>query len=266
MSLPLSVFIIAKNEADRIPHTIRSVRDWVDEVIVIDSGSADDTVKVSESLGARTVFRAWEGYGPQKVYGESLCRNRWLLNLDADEEITPELASEIRALFEKGEPDIKGYFLRIMMLFSHESKLPAFGAGTKQLRLYHRDHAGFKDAYVHDSVVMKKGGETAILNAPVNHRCFRDHFHTIEKMNRFTTMQAEDLAKKGRDPMAIEILLTPAAAFLKSYFLRRYFAYGLDGFIQSVIYAFGRTLRLAKARELKRKQTTSARKENAHES
>lgn len=252
--LPISVFIIAKDEADRIPYTINSVRNWVDEVIVIDSGSMDDTVNVAESLGARTVFHAWQGYGPQKVFGETLCKNNWLLNLDADEEITPELKTEIQDLFANGEPAIKGFYLRIMMLFSHEAALPAFGAGTRQLRLYHKDHAGFKSEYVHDSVVMKDNGPSSILNAPVAHRCFRDHFHTVEKMNRFTSMQAEDLVKKERRPGAIEILFTPPVAFLKCYFLRRYFAYGLDGFIQSVIYAFGRTLRLAKARELNRKK------------
>ena len=86
--LPLSVFIIAVNEADRIALTINSVRDWADEVIVIDSGSTDDTVAVAESHGARVVFNEWNGYGPQKVFGETLCRNDWLLNLDADEEVT----------------------------------------------------------------------------------------------------------------------------------------------------------------------------------
>jgi len=71
--LPISVFIIAKDEADRIPYAIKSVRDWVSEVIVIDSGSEDETVAVSEALGARVLFHSWEGYGPQKVYGETLC-------------------------------------------------------------------------------------------------------------------------------------------------------------------------------------------------
>ena len=108
-SCPISVFIIAQDEADRIPLTIRSVIDWVDEVLVIDSGSSDDTVAVSEKLGAMVVFNAWKGYGPQKVYGEKLCKNDWVLNLDADEEITDALRDEIIALFESGEPKEKVY-------------------------------------------------------------------------------------------------------------------------------------------------------------
>src|SRR5437764_957280 len=96
-TLPISAFIIACNEADRIGRAIASVRGWVDEIIVIDSGSSDDTVKVAQSLGARVLTHAWPGYGLQKRFGEEQCKNRWLLNLDADEEVTPELAQEIQA-------------------------------------------------------------------------------------------------------------------------------------------------------------------------
>lgn len=248
-TLPISTFIIAKNEEDRISYTIKSVRDWVDEVIVIDSGSTDNTVTVSEELGARVVFHKWEGYGPQKKYGETLCRNSWLLNLDADEEISAELANEIKELFKAGEPEIKGYIFRIMLLYRFQKKLPFIGAGTKQLRLYNRDYAGFKDAYVHDSVVMKFG-EARLLKNPVIHRCFRSHSHNIEKINFYSTMQAQDFFNRGRNPSTLLIIFTPVIAFFKSYFFRRYIFYGLDGFIYSWNYAFARLLRLAKAREL----------------
>lgn len=249
-ALPLSVFIIAKNEADRIAYTLRSVRDFADEVIVIDSGSDDDTVRVAESLGARVVFNAWHGYGPQKKFGESLCCNRWLLNLDADEELSPALTAEIKTLFATGEPPHAGYRLRIMQLFRFQKTLPKFGAGVTQLRLYDKTKAGFKDSAVHDSVVMHEAADTPLLTHPVVHRSFRSYAHAVEKINFYTSMQAEDLFKKGRNPSRVVILLMPLLSFLKCYFIRRYFAYGIDGVIQSFIYAFARTLRVAKAREL----------------
>ncbi|MBL0318754.1 MAG: glycosyltransferase family 2 protein [Alphaproteobacteria bacterium] len=248
--LPISVFIIAKNEADRISHTIKSVRDWVDEVIVIDSGSSDETIVVSETLGARTVWNAWQGYGPQKVFGESLCKNDWLLNLDADEEVSSELAEEVQSLFKAGEPDRKGYILKIKALYRFQKTLPKWAPGTRQLRLYHKKYAGFKDSTVHDSVVMKNNQETKELDGVVIHRCFRSYTHATEKINFYTSMQAEDLFKRGVRFSSAFLIITPFISFFKCYFLRKYFLYGVDGFIQSCIYAFNRLLRLAKLREL----------------
>jgi len=245
--LPVSVFIIARNEADRIPLTIRSVRDWVDEVIVIDSGSEDDTVRVAESLGVRAVFNEWRGYGPQKVFGESLCRNDWLLNLDADEEISPELARNIQTLFQDG-PDRSAYRLRILPLHSFQSRGHAWTATHHPVRLYRKSRAGFKDSPVHDSVVVREG-RTGTLRGLVNHRSFRSLSHHVEKVNSYSSAQAEDLFAKGRNPSAIALVLVPPLAFLKQYLLRREFVNGVDGVIISYMYAFQRFIRLAKARE-----------------
>ena len=245
--LPLSVFIIAQNEADRIPLTIRSVRDWADEVIVIDSGSTDDTVKTAENLGARVLFNEWRGYGPQKVFGESLCRNDWILNLDADEEITPELAAEIRALFA-GEPPCSAYRLHILPIHSFQDTGHRWTATQKPVRLYRRSMAGFKDSTVHDSVVVREG-RTGALKGMVNHRSFRSLAHHVEKVNSYSSAQAEDLYRRGRRPSGPELVLVPVLAFLKQYLLRREFVNGIDGVVISYMFAFQRFIRLAKARE-----------------
>jgi glycosyltransferase involved in cell wall biosynthesis len=245
--LPISVFIIAQNEADRIPLTIRSALDWVDEVIVIDSGSTDDTVKVAESLGAAVTFNEWKGYGPQKVFGETLCRNDWILNLDADEEITPELAIEIQTLFA-GEPPCSAYRLHILPLHSFQDKGHKWTATQKPVRLYRKSQAGFKDSTVHDSVVVR-GGDTGFLKGMVNHRSFRSLAHHVEKVNSYSSAQAIDLHRRGRNPSRIELVVVPVFAFLKQYLLRREFVNGIDGVIISYMYAFQRFIRLAKTRE-----------------
>lgn len=245
--LPISVFIIALNEADRIPLTIRSVRDWVDEVIVIDSGSQDDTIKVSEFLGASATFNEWKGYGPQKVYGETLCRNDWILNLDADEEITPELEREIRDLFS-GEPPCTAYRLHILPLHSFQDKGHKWTATQKPVRLYRKSMAGFKDSTVHDSVVVHSGA-TGALKGMVNHRSFRSLAHHVDKLNSYSSDQAVDLHRRGRNPTRIELVVVPVFAFFKQYILRREFVNGIDGVIISYMYAFQRFIRLAKARE-----------------
>lgn len=250
--LPVSVFIIARNEADRIPLTIRSVRDWADEVIVIDSGSADDTVEVAESLGARVVFNEWRGYGPQKVFGEGLCRNDWLLNLDADEEVSPDLARNIRALLQ-GTPDCAAYRLPILPLYSFQIRGHAWTATHKPVRLYRKSAAGFKDSPVYDSVVVREG-RTGTLRGMVNHRSFRSLAHHVDKVNSYSSAQAEELFKRGRNPSAVELLLVPPLAFLKQLVLRREFVNGVDGVIISYMYAFQRFIRLAKTRERHREE------------
>jgi glycosyltransferase involved in cell wall biosynthesis len=249
--LPISVFIIAKDEADRIGLTINSVKDWVDEIIVIDSGSQDDTVAVSESLGARVVFNAWRGYGPQKVFGEGLCRNDWLLNLDADEEITPELAAEIRALFQNGQPGDVAYTLPILPLYPFQESGHHWTAFHHPVRLYRKTFAGFKDSPVHDSVVVHEG-RVGGLKGMVNHRSFRSLSHHVKKANEVSSLRAQDLFMKNRKPSAFSLLAIPFLAFLKSYFLRREFVNGIDGIVVSHMYAFQRFIRLAKARELHR--------------
>lgn len=251
--LPISVFIIAKDEADRIEKPIRSVIDWVDQVIVVDSGSEDDTVEVAKSLGAETTFHAWEGYGQQKIFAEGLCAHDWILNLDADEEVTPELANIIKKLFEKGEPKHAAFRLRWQMLFPGEEKPKALAPKYGFIRLYNKQHAGFRNSSVHDSVEIHQGtvGEVGGI---VLHRCFRGLEHWTRKINYYSTMQAEDYIAKGRKPYALRIILEPFLSFLKSYFLRRYFLYGVDGFVASVQYGYARMLRIAKARELMRCQ------------
>jgi glycosyltransferase involved in cell wall biosynthesis len=248
--LPVSVFIIAKNEADRIGIAIRSVSGWVDEVIVIDSGSTDDTVAVSQSLGARVLYHEWPGYGLQKRFGEDQCRNRWLLNIDADEEITPALAEEIKALFRQGEPPLAGYSLRIRDLLPGETVLAPLAHTNYAVRLYNREKARFSDSPVHDTVQIATDA-TRLLDAPVLHRSFRSLAHALDKMNFYSGMQAQNLARKGLAFPMLRLICEFPVAFLKDYILRGYIFRGRRGFVNSVLYGFARFVRIAKYLENK---------------
>jgi glycosyltransferase involved in cell wall biosynthesis len=245
--LPISVFIIALNEADRLPRAIHSVRDWVDEVHVIDSGSDDDTLKVGAALGAKTHFRAWNGYGPQKVYAEGLCRNDWLLNLDADEEISPRLRDEILAVFA-ASPKHSAYTLPILPLYNFQERAHSLTVHHHPVRLYRKSCGGFKDSPVHDSVVVQDG-TTGRLHGMVNHRSFRSLSHHLDKVNVYSSAQAEDRFAAGREPSFLSLLLITPLSFLKSLILRREILNGIDGVVVSYMYAFQRFIRLAKTRE-----------------
>lgn len=246
--VPVSVFIIARDEADRIATTIRSVRDWADEIVVVDSGSRDDTVAVSQALGAATHFRAWTGYGPQKIFAEGLCRNTWLLNLDADEEATPQLGAAIAALFAQGEPPCSGYLIRLVELYGPDARDRPWLPKVLRLRFYRKDRAGFRDSAVHDSVVVRDG-TTGRTDGLILHRSFRSCRHRLEKMNDYSDAQADDLFRAGRKPSALALLTVLPFAFLKAYFVRRAFVHGVEGITASWMYAFHRFLRQAKARE-----------------
>ncbi len=251
--LPLSVFLITKNEADRLPSAITSVQSLADEVVVVDSGSSDATIAVAESLGARVLFHPWRGYGPQKVFAEQQCRNDWVLNLDADEAVSPELATEIAALFTAGEPAHAAYTVPILPIYPTQRTGHPWTAFHHPIRLYDRRRAGFKDHPVHDSVVVKEG-TVGHLKGMVLHRSFRSLTHHVTKINETTTWRAEVLYRQGRRPSGWLLFLLPFFAFWKSFLLRREFANGTTGIIISHMYAIQRFLRLAKAWELSERQ------------
>ncbi len=120
--LALSCFIISKNEADRIAQTIRSVASWVDEVIVVDSESTDATVHVATTEGCRVITQPWLGFGPQKRFAEDQCRHPWVLNLDADEVVTPALREEIIAAFANGDPAEIAYAIPLDLVYPGEER------------------------------------------------------------------------------------------------------------------------------------------------
>lgn len=244
----LSVFIITKNEEDRLPTALASLGDIADEVLVIDSGSTDRTCEIAEQSGARVLHRDWTGYGEQKVFGEQHCQHDWLLNIDADEALDERLQAEIRELLASGRIDEhQAYRLIVTPVYNEKSN--RFTSYQRPVRLYHRAHAGFSDSPVHDSVLVRDG-KVATLKGQLLHRTFRSISHHLEKLNQYSSDQARDRFNKGRCPGALALLLTLPANFLKYYLLRRNFLLGIDGFIISCINAYWRFIRLAKTREL----------------
>lgn len=248
--LPISCFIIAKNEADRIGRTIESVRDWVDEIIVVDSGSTDSTVSLCESLGCRVLYHHWQGYGLQKRFGEEQCRNIWLLNLDADEVVTPALADEIAAQFAQGEPSFSAYYLKVRDLLPGEKRLAPLAHTNTCLRLYDKRKGRFSESTVHDSVMMEEG-KTCVLQAPVLHYSFRSLSHMLEKIRSYSSAQADDLKAKRLKFPYLRLIIEMPFGFFKMLLLRGYILRGPRGFVYSAVYGYGRWLRVVKYLRMK---------------
>jgi glycosyltransferase involved in cell wall biosynthesis len=244
--LPLSIFLIAKNEADRIGATLAALKGLSDDMVVVDSGSTDDTVAVAEAHGARVLFNAWPGYGLQKRFGEEQCRHDWLLNLDADEVMPPEMVAEIRALFAAGAPEPAGYRLRIAEVFPGEAAPSRFAYALSPVRLYHKSVGRYSPSPVHDRVEMAKGAPVKALKGTIAHYSVRSLGDQIAKLNAYTTMQADDLIARGEPISRLRLAFEFPANFLKAYFGRRHVLRGTYGFMTAMNHAFYRYLRAAK--------------------
>ena len=250
--LPISVFIITKNEADRIAQVINAVKKIANEILVIDSGSSDETCKIAAGAGAKVLFNKWQGYGQQKKFGESKCINKWILNIDADEEISPELEVEIKEIFsQRISKNVAGFRVKIVNKFRFETQPQKWAYYYNQLRLYNKDLAGFKNSSVHDSVEVRSAKcEILQLKNIIFHQSFRSYSHWIEKLNSYSQMQAQDSFAKGKNPSLLKVFFTPLFTFFKAYFVRRYFIYGFNGIIYSSLFAFSRFAKAIKTREL----------------
>ncbi|MCC8398543.1 MAG: glycosyltransferase family 2 protein [Rickettsia endosymbiont of Labidopullus appendiculatus] len=256
--LKISAFIITKNESARVARAINSVKDIVEELIVVDSGSTDNTVQIARNLGAKVIFNEWDGYVKQKTFGENLCQNDWILNIDADEELSKELQDEIEFIFASNIQDnYLAYRTKIVILHRNDHKVRRFAPYNKCIRLYNRKYSSFSNnsnTTTHDSVLFNPNinSENKIydLNGTIYHRSGTSITQLITKANFYSSEQAEDLVKLGRNPSKIRIATESIFYFLKSFFIRRYWVFGFDGFVDSMIFAFARFIRLAKAREI----------------
>ncbi len=257
-TIMISAFIIAKNEEKRIEKAISSIKDIVDEIIVIDSGSTDNTVKLAKSLGAKVVYNEWPGYVKQKSFGEGLCKHDWILNIDADEELSPELKTEISKIFvSKSEEQYKAYRINFVIMHRKDKHPRTFAPSNSFIRLYRRDFASFKNSIefsTRDAVTlnddMKEQGNVFQLSGPAYHYSGVSIEQLVNKANFYSSEQAKDMLLNGRKPTKARVYAEFLIYFFKAFFIRRYFIFGYHGFVDSLIFAFARFLRLSKAREL----------------
>lgn len=250
----ISTFIIARNEADRIGETIRAVARISDEVVVVDSGSTDDTGGVARAAGARIVSNPWPGYGLQKRFGEDQCRNDWVLNLDADEVVPEALAREIETLLATpGGPPRDAYRLGIAEIFPGEARPHRWAYTLWPVRLYRRSRGRYSASPVHDRVALQPGVRPGRLRNVVHHFSVRSLGDQIAKLNRYSDQQADDLAARGVVIPAWRVYAELPAAFLKAYVGRRHGLRGTYGFLTAMNYAIARHLRLAKHYERRRR-------------
>lgn len=251
MPLSLSVIIITKNEADNIEHCLNAVQ-WADEIIVVDSGSTDDTLAICRRYTQRVYSTDdWPGYGPQKNRALAYATSDWVLSIDADEIVTPELADEIKALLSQKLP-IPYSVYAIPRRSEYCGRVLYHGDWGADYcrRLFKRGTIQFKPIPVHESLLFE--GQPGKLNGILLHKTYRDLHEMLSKLNEYTTLSARHHAKQGKKGSLRKAILHGLWTFFRNYFIRRGFLDGAEGFICAVSCAENSYYRYLKLRQAKR--------------
>jgi glycosyltransferase involved in cell wall biosynthesis len=257
----LSIFIIAKNEADRIGPTIEAVRDLSDDIVVVDSGSTDGTQSLASRLGARVLHNDWPGYGPQKRFAEDQCKHLWLLNIDADEVVPADLAAEIRQTLTPAPDSLDGFAVRIAEIFPGEGAPHPLAYALAPVRLYRKDKGRYVNSPVHDRVAFDTTPRLGRLDGIIHHFSVRSIGDQLAKLNDYTSQQAQDLARRGDHVPTWRLFVEFPLSFFKAYVMRRHAVRGIYGFMTSMNYAFYRWLRVAKDVERRMLEKAARKKE-----
>ena len=239
----LSVIIITKNEEANIRACMESVA-WADEIVVVDSGSSDDTVNICKSMGAQVHITAdWPGFGIQKNRALSHATCEWVLSLDADERVTPDLRFEIETALTVPHghdafrmPRLSSFCGRYMR---HSGWYPDFVT-----RLFHRGAARFSDDLVHESLIVN--GSVGKLRQCLLHETFHDLEELLTKINHYSTAGALMLSEKNKTASLKKAVSHAAWAFFRTYIIRAGFLDGREGFMLAVSTAESAYYRYAK--------------------
>jgi len=243
----ISVTIITLNEEQNIGNCLDSL-DFADEIIVVDSGSIDKTEEICLAYPkVRFMHHTWEGYGRQKNFAAEQAANDWVFNIDADERVTPELcksvtlidASEATAFRMARENYFGGRWIRYCGWYPNYST-----------RLYHRRQCSFIERSVHES--LKCSGKVGTLQGNLKHFTYSGITDYLARMNRYSSLAADEVVKEGKKPGVAAIMLKPLFTFFKMYVAKRGFLEGFQGLQLSFLYAVYTFAKYAKARELLR--------------
>jgi glycosyltransferase involved in cell wall biosynthesis len=236
----LSAIIIVKNEATNIAACLDALA-FCDERVVVDSGSTDDTIALATGRGARVVAHEWKGYGPQKNIALSLAKGDWVLSIDADERVSPELAREIQAIIASPRHD--GYEIRRVSRFLGRDMGLRFPDYV--LRLFRRGRARFSDDLVHERVVCD--GSVGRVETPLQHDAVTRLEQAIDRIDRYSTASAQMLIESGRRVSFMSGIGHGLWTFIRVYVLRLGFLDGKEGFLLAVANAEGSYYRYMKA-------------------
>ena len=228
--MKITAAIITFNEAENIRDACESVA-WADEIVVVDSQSTDTTRDIAAACGARVINRPWPGFAMQKQFATDEAANEWVLSLDADERVSPELKTSIQKLSGQNAEQLAGGYLIPRRSFYMGRWIRGGGwYPDRQLRLFKKSQARWEGPHIHESVKMNPGARVAVLSGDLLHYPARDAaYHHQMIGERYAPLGARQMFDAGRRTSAVRIATAAPAAFLRGYVLKGGFRDGLAG-------------------------------------
>ena len=250
--LPITVAIISRNAAAVIQACLESVG-FADDIVMVDSGSVDETIEIARRFGARILHHEWQGFGLQKQFAVSQARHDWVLCVDTDERVTPALAQSLRTVF--ANPMYKAYEMPRCNRFMGRWLRHGEGYPDLSMRFFDRRFADWSDDAVHEKVMTSEA--VGRLAGDLLHESAQDLGAYLSKQNRYTTVQAETLFAQGKRSSVIQVVSSPLARFGKFYFFRLGFLDGLPGLVHIAIGCHNSFIKYAKLYDRQRKQDSA---------
>jgi glycosyltransferase involved in cell wall biosynthesis len=245
--MPLSVAIITRNAASQLERCLASVA-FAEEVVVVDSGSTDGTVELAARHGARVIQKEWLGFGAQKQFAVDAARHEWVLCVDADESLSPELRDAI--VRELKAPRGLVYAIPRRNRFLGRWLKHGEGYPDWNVRLFHRDHARWGSEAVHEKIATRS--PVLRLRGDLLHDSAETLEKYLDKQNRYTSLQAESLRAAGRRTNSLQLVISPILRFVKFYVWRLGFLDGVPGLVHVTIGCMNSFNKYAKLKALER--------------
>lgn len=242
-----SVYIICKNEEKHIKRVLESVKDF-DEIVIVDSGSTDNTLNIAKEYTNKIFNQDWLGFAKQKEYAKNLCQNEWVLNLDADEQLTEELKKEIEKVIEENKIDGLDIKISSQFLGKFNSEKSKF---NRRIRFFRKSVGHYPDKLVHESILVK--GKINKANGFIYDYGTMDLKTHLSKINEYSSLRADEKFAKNKKASFSKLLFVFPLSFFKSFIIKRGFLNGMRGFIAAMNNAFYAFLKEAKLYELNNK-------------
>jgi glycosyltransferase involved in cell wall biosynthesis len=246
----ISAIIPCKNEAHNIADVIASVQ-WCDEILIADSFSDDDTLEKAKQFPVHIIQREYIHSSSMKNWAIPQAQHAWILLVDADERVTPELKNEIQSLLQQETIAESAFWIYRKNFFLGRHIRFSGWQGDKVIRLFKRDDCRYEDKHVHAEIITS--GKVGKLKHKLVHNTYKDMQHYLEKWDRYATWSAADAAKRNVTPGFFHFIIKPAFRFVKHYFIDLGFLDGMPGLIICSLAAGGVFMRYAKLYAMRNK-------------